>query len=193
MSDNKLGDFQAVTIIITVMLAHIMLNLPNHLISETGSATILNFIYIFIIVLFVFLFSVKFFNLFPNNDIIDICEYTAGKKIKNIFTIALCLYLLTISAFVIRIFAESLILIYFPNIDLEIILFVFIIITTLMNLLGFKSISRVTGIILPIILVTLLVIFLLSASNFTYERALPILGYGAFDTFVKGLREYLCF
>ncbi len=107
MKEKKLGTYQAIAIIVTVMISHIILNLPNHLISETGSSTILNLIYVFIVFLLVFLIVLKILKLFPNSDIIDICEYTAGKSVKNVFASIVCIYLLVISAFVIRIFAEA--------------------------------------------------------------------------------------
>ncbi len=192
MKERKLGTFQAIAIAVTVMISHIILNLPNHLINETGPATILNLIYVFIISLIVFGLGLKVFKLFPNNDIIDICEYATGKKIKNVFSALLTLYLLILSAFVIRIFSESLVLIYFPNIDLEIVILIFIVITAMLNLFGFKVIARTTTMILPIILIAMVVIFVSSASKFMPERALPILGYGVSKTFLTGLRKYFC-
>lgn len=192
MKSANIGTLQAASIIITVMISHIILNMPNHLISSTGSATILNLIYVFIISLVVFYIAGKIFDLFPGHDFIDICEFTGGKLLKNSFGIAICVYFITVSGFVIRTFADSLILIYFPNIDLEIVVLVFIAISAIMNIFGFKSISRVTLITIPIILVSMIIIFISSASNFIPERALPILGYGASDTFLLGLREYIC-
>ena len=193
MNEQKLDTYQAISVIVTVMLSHIILNLPNHLIETTGSSSILNLIYVFSIVLLICWIVTKIFKLFPNNDIIDICEYAAGKAIKILYTILLCGYLLVISALVIRTFAESLSLIYFPNIRLEIIILFFIIMSAIMNLLGFKAIARTSVILLPIILIAMLVVFIYSTSDFTVQRSLPLLGYSAFDTFVKGLGNIFAF
>lgn len=193
MKERKLGTFQAIAIVVTVMISHIILNLPNHLIAETGSSTILNIIYIFAIFLVFLYIILKIFKLFPSSDIIDICEYAAGKTIKNVFAIIVCIYLLILSAFVVRILAESLALISFPNINLEIILLIFIAVSAILNLFGFKAISRITVFILPIVLASMIIIFISSMSEFVPERALPILGYGASETFITGLRKYICF
>lgn len=193
MNERKLENYQAVAISVTVMLAHIILNLPNHLITATGPSTVLSLVYVFGIILFVCWIVTKFFKLFPNSDLIDVCEYAGGKAIRNIYIVMLLIYLITIAAFVIRIFAESLVLIYFPNMDIEIIILIFITITALMNFLGFKSIARTSVIILPIILFALIVVFISSASAFIPERALPILGYGFSDTFLKGLGNIFAF
>lgn len=65
MKESRIGMLQAISVIVTVMIAHIILNMPNHLISSTGPSTILNLIYIFIIVFFVFYLASKVFDLFP--------------------------------------------------------------------------------------------------------------------------------
>ena len=85
MKERKLGTYQAIAIVVTVMIAHIILNLPNHLITTTGSATILNLVYVFIIALVIFYIISKIFALFPNSDIIDICEYATRKSFKKYF------------------------------------------------------------------------------------------------------------
>ena len=193
MKERKLENYQAVAIIVIVMLSHIILNLPNHLISQAGSATILNFFYIFGIILIIFWIVTKFFKLFPNSDLIDICEYAGGKIAKNIYTASLLVYLFTVSAFVIRIFSESLVLIYFPNMDVDMVILVFIIITAVINVLGFKSIARASVILFPLIIVALLFVFVSSSSSFMPERALPILGYGVSETFLKGLTNIFAF
>ena len=193
MNEQKLENYQAVAIIVIVMISHIILNLPIHLISETGSATILNFFYIFGILLVICWIVTKIFKLFPNYDLIDICEYTGGKVVKNIYATILLLYLFTVSGFVIRIFSESLVHIYFPNMDVDMVILIFIMITAIINILGFKSIARASVILFPIIIITLLFVFVLSSSNFTPERALPIFGYGTFETFFKGFTNIFAF
>lgn len=71
----KLNTFQAISLTVTVMISHIILNIPNHLIASTGSATILNVIYVSILSLLILSFMFRVFKLFPKHDIIDICEY----------------------------------------------------------------------------------------------------------------------
>lgn len=193
MKETKMGVLQAASIIITVMISHIILNMPNHLITGMGSSTILNLIYVFIIAMIIFSLAYKVFKAFPGKDLIDISEYAGGKFLKNIFSVLICIYFTTISAFVIRTFAESLVLIYFPNVDREIVIIMFITITAVMNLFGFKAISRVTLITLPIILISMILIFASSFSSFIPERALPVLGYGAYNTFVTGFTNIFAF
>ena len=193
MNNSKIGNIQITAMIITVMISHIILNMPTHLIATSGSATILNLIYVFIIALAIFYFACKIFEMFPGKDIIDICGFAFGNTCKNILSIAVCVYFLTISGFVIRTFAESLTIIYFENIDIKIVIMTFVVITAIMNILGLKSISRVSLITLPIILIAFIFIFISSSSNFVPQRALPPLGYGAYNTFVSGISNIFAF
>lgn len=185
MKKSKMGVMQATSIIITVMISHIILNMPNHLIASTGSATILNLVFVLILSLIFFYIAYKIFAKFPGKDLLDICEFTGGKILKTIFGIAICIYFTVISGFVIRTFSESLILIYFPNIDREMVVLMFVAIAVVMNLFGFKAIARVTLITIPIILVSMIIIFISSSSHFIPQRIFPILGYGASETFLS--------
>ncbi len=65
MNKTKMEVMQAASIIITVMISHIILNMPNHLIASTGSATILNLVFVFAISLIVFYIASKIFEKFP--------------------------------------------------------------------------------------------------------------------------------
>ena len=79
MKENKIGTLQAASVIITVMLSHIILNMPNHLISSTGSATILNLVYVFTISAVIFYIASKILGHFPKQDLVDICEFARWK------------------------------------------------------------------------------------------------------------------
>lgn len=65
MKESKMGTLQTASIIITVMIAHIILNMPNHLISSTGSATILNLLFVLVISLGFFYIAFKIIKNFP--------------------------------------------------------------------------------------------------------------------------------
>ncbi len=65
MKESKMGTLQTASIIITVMIAHIILNMPNHLISSTGSSTILNLLFVLVISLGFFYIAFKIIKNFP--------------------------------------------------------------------------------------------------------------------------------
>lgn len=53
MSDKKIGNIEAITLILTVMINHIILNLPKSLIQYNSSGSFINVIFISIIALII--------------------------------------------------------------------------------------------------------------------------------------------
>ena len=51
MSDKKIGNIEAVALIITVMVNHIILHLPKSIIHTTASGAILNVLFISLVAL----------------------------------------------------------------------------------------------------------------------------------------------
>lgn len=193
MDVNKLRSYEAVAIIVSVMISHIILNLPNHILTATGTSTILNILYVIAITCVFFFIISKIFKAFPNADIIDICEFLGGKFLKTIYSIFFILYVSIITALIIRIISESLSLIYLSNIKIEIIILIFIVASAILNLLGFKTITRVTLIFVPFILISMVVIFFTSVGDYVVERALPLFGYGLEETFLYGTANLFAF
>lgn len=96
MTDRKIGNIEAIALILTVMINHIILNLPKNIINSTSSGAIMNVIFISIIAIVIALFICKLLKNFPLLDIFDIAKFLGGKLLKTIlrhfiFTI-LCFY-----------------------------------------------------------------------------------------------------
>lgn len=51
MSDKKIGNIEAIALIITIMVNHIILNLPKSIIQSTSSGAILNVLFISLVAL----------------------------------------------------------------------------------------------------------------------------------------------
>ena len=96
MTDRKIGNIEAIALILTVMINHIILNLPKNIINSTSSGAIMNVIFISILAIVIALFICKLLKNFPLLDIFDIAKFLGGKLLKTIlrhfiFTI-LCFY-----------------------------------------------------------------------------------------------------
>jgi len=186
MESTKIGKVEAIGTVITIMMTHIIINLPQNLIKSTGSSTPLNVIYITIIaLLFCYVIS-KLFKLFPGYDIFEIAEFLAGKWLRIVFEILFIAYLLFMTSLVLRIFTLNLQIIYFSNIDISTILIVFLVGATIINKFGFRTIIKTNLVFLPLILIVMFILFAFSLSDFGSEIFLPILGYGANETFISG-------
>ena len=49
MNHSKIGTFEAITLILSVIIAHTVLSLPKALLDSTNSATFINLIYVSIL------------------------------------------------------------------------------------------------------------------------------------------------
>lgn len=193
MESSKIGKVEAIGAIVIIMITHIIINLPQNLIQSTGSATPLNVIYISLItLLFAYILS-KLFSYFPGYDIFDIAEYLGGKGLKIFLQFLFIIYLIGMAGLVLRAFALNLQIIYFTNIDIATILLVFLIAAVIVCKLGFKAVIKGNLIFLPLILLSMLILFASTLNNFGIEHFLPALGYGFNETFITGTSNIYAF
>ena len=82
MTEQKLGKWEAIILVVAIVINHIILGLPRSIVAEHVSASILNVIYISAIVLILIFFISKLLEHFPGLDIIDISEFLGGKILK---------------------------------------------------------------------------------------------------------------
>lgn len=65
MENQKIGNIEAISLIITVMVNHIILNLPKSIIQSTSSGAISNVIFISLVALIIVYLISKLFKNFP--------------------------------------------------------------------------------------------------------------------------------
>ena len=65
MSSQKIGNIEAIALIITIMVNHIILNLPRSIIHSTSSGAVLNVIFISIVALGIAYFVSQLLKNFP--------------------------------------------------------------------------------------------------------------------------------
>ena len=75
MTSTKISNIEAIFFILTIMINHIIMNLPKSILNFSGSSSILNIIMILIITLIIVYFITIVMKKFPNQDILDISEY----------------------------------------------------------------------------------------------------------------------
>ena len=72
MSSTKISSVQAIALVLIVIVNHLLLSMTNNITSSTGSASILNSIYVFIFALVLVALIVKLYKNFAGKDILDI-------------------------------------------------------------------------------------------------------------------------
>ena len=193
MPDLKITTKQAIMLVVTVIVSHTIVTLPATLLQETKSATILNLIYVSILALVLAYLIYKLFKKFQGQDIIDISEYLGGSLLKNIVGAIFIVYFLSSSGILLRNFAEALKVIYFPNTNIAFIILAFIVTLCYTNTLHFSSNVKGVSIILPIVIISIIFLFIGNIQNFSFQRALPILGDGIYNTFIYGIENIVAF
>ena len=193
MNYSKLGNFEAICLIVVVFVNHIVLNLPQMILNSTGTASILNTIYILLIVIIFAILILKLLKKFIGLDIIDISEYLGGKPLKILIGILCIIYLIFETVFLTRMFSQNLLLVYFPNYPISFIIFLFLFIGVVANIIGKKSIIKTNAIIVPIALFSILFTFIFVADMLRIERSLPIFNNGLDKIFLSGASNIFAF
>ena len=190
---QKIGKFEAIALIIIVSMNQIFLNLSNIIIVNTGTSSWINIIVISTIAVVFCLLISKLFKPFPAHDIVDISEFLGKKTLKYIIGILYILFFIFISAVVLRYLTNSLKLIYFEKSPITFLLILFLIPVVFALRLGIKPISRVNLLFVPIVLISMIIIFFSTVGDFVPQRIFPILGFGANETFLIGLNNIFTF
>lgn len=190
---QKIGKFEAISLIVMITINQIIFNIPNTIIINTGSSAWLNVIVISIVAILLCLLVCRLFKSFPTHDIVDVSEYLGGKILKTIVGILYILFFIFIAGVLLRYLSTSLQLIYFEKSPIVFLLLLFLIPVVFAVKSGIKPISQVNLIITPIVLFSMLIILFATAKDFVPENLFPILGFGADKTFLIGLNNIFSF
>lgn len=190
---TKIGKIEAIALICIVMTNQIILNMPKNIIEACGSSAWINVIFLGILILLFGIWISKLFNRFIGKDILDISEYLGGKILKFIIGIAYIGLFLMIAGSLLQYFCGTLKIIYYKNTPIFILLGTFLIGVGVANRVGLKAISRINLMIVPILIISLIILFLSTAKMFVPGRMFPLLGYGINETFFSGLSNLFAF
>lgn len=186
MENKKIGNFQAIALILIIIVNHLLLETPKNLIAQTGTGTILNMIYVFFLsIIFVFVL-IKLFNNFKGKDILDVSEFLGGKILKVIVGIIFIAYFSLILSATIRVIVQNLQIIYFDNLHICLLTLIILSTIAIVYKFGSSTVIRCNSIIAPIAAVAILIIAFSNISDFSLDRIYPILGFGAKELFITG-------
>ena len=65
MADKKIGNIEAIALVITIMINHIILNLPKSIIQSTSSGAIINVIFVSLVALLIVYLICQLLKNFP--------------------------------------------------------------------------------------------------------------------------------
>lgn len=186
MKIKQISNFQAIALILIIVTNHLILGTPRTLIAETGTGTILNMIYVFILALLLVFIITKLFSNFNGKDIIDISEFLGGKVLKVIVGIVFIIYFLVILSTTVRVIVQDLEIIYFQNISVYVLTLAILASIVFVYKYGSSAVVKCNSIIAPIVGIAILIIAFSNVQDFSLDRLFPILGFGAKETFITG-------
>ena len=193
MENTKIGNKEAIALLVTITFNQLIINGSKAILNTTSSASLLNILFISIIVI-LFTCAICFFlNKFPAFDLIDISKYLGGNFLKWIIGLLYITYFIIFSGNLLYLFSTCLQIIYFPVTLLFFIRLFFIIAAIIICLFKNNAIYRSTFVLFPILVISTLFLFISDIQFFDVENIYPMFGYGIFSTFVSGLSNLLIF
>ena len=190
---NKITTKEAIMLILSVFVSHTITSMPQNLLENTKSATLINLIYVGILATFLVYFIYLLLKNFASLDLIDISKYLGGDIFKNIIGIFFIFYFILSSASLLREFCEALSITFFPKTNIFYIILPFILIMILNNFLSFKSNIKTVSIIFPIVLISIVFLFFGNFKHFSFTKMFPVLGDGFSNTFITGIGNIVAF
>ena len=193
MNNTRIGNKEAIALLVTITFNLIILNVTKSIINLTSSASLLNILYISIIVICYTCLICYFLKKFPTFDIIDISDYLGGNILKWIIGIAYIIYFVFWSGILLHLFSSFLQIIYFPMSKPFYIILIFLISAVLSCSMKHNAIYRSIFIFFPFLIVSTLILFLADIPYYEVEKIYPIFGNGLFTTFISGLANIFAF
>lgn len=193
MDNTKIGNKEAVALLVTITFNHIILNITKSIMSVTSSATLLNLLYIGIITIIFTCAICYFLKKFPTFDLIDISQYLGGNLLKWIIGIAYIGYFVFFGGILLNLFSTFLQIIYFPSTKIFYIIIIFLIATILSCSMKHNAVYRSTLIFFPFLIISTILLFLANISYYEMDKIYPIWGNSIFVTFISGLCNMFAF
>ena len=193
MNNAKIGNKEAIALLVTITFNHIILNITKTIIDTTDSASILNLLYISIITIIFTCIICYFLNKFPTSDIVDISKYLGGNILKWIIGLAYIAYFIFFAGALLHTGASALQIVYYPLTKIFYIILFFVIGAIIIANMKNNAIYRSTFILFPVIVTSLIFLFLSDTPYFNMEKIYPIFGNGIHVTFLTGISNMFAF
>lgn len=193
MDNTKIGNIEAIALLVTITFNHIILNITKTIIDTTASSSLLNILYIGIIAIIFTCTICYFLKKFPTFDLIDISNYLGGNLLKWIIGLLFICYFIFFTGVLLHMFSHCLQIIYFPltkGIYITLMLIIGAIISCSMK---YNAIYRSTLIVFVFIIISTLFLLFSNMQYFQADKIYPIFGYGIFETFISGLCNIFAF
>lgn len=193
MGSSKLENFEAIAFLSLLSINGIILSSSQHIVNMCGSSTLINVLLISLISLFLTFILCKLSKNFLGQSLLDISEYLGGKPFKFIIGLLFIGYFILRSSIFLKKISICLQIVYYPMTNIIFIIALFCIALGIVACLSNNSVPKSAVIILPILLITIILIFCGNLKNFNFENIYPIFGNNINSTFISGMSNIFAF
>lgn len=183
---EKVNNKEAISLVVSSSLGITVLVSSQIIASTCLSSSLINTGFISLIAFAITILVCSLYKKFIGISFLDITEFIGGKFIKFIVGIVFFLYFLFTAAVVLCKAVNCLQIVYYPMTNISYTVLLFVITTCVACNLKNNGFLRATFLILPFVFVAIFFIFAGNLKNFNYENIFPLLGNGAYSTFVSG-------
>ena len=191
--ENKLENIEAIMCLMMITIANIVLTSSRILIKSTGSASLLNAIYISLVAIILTVILCLLSKQFIGKGLLDISEFLGKKPLKIIISFSYVAYFLLQIGLFLKKMADALQIIYYPLTHIVFIIALFCIACGIIASLGNNSLFKTMVLLVPFLYLAVILIFMGNSKNFTFRNIYPLLGNGVQATFLGGLSNIFSF
>ncbi len=183
----KIGESEGIALITVAIATKIYLSLPMALAHFGGSAAwMISFFSGLLTIIFIWLIF-KLLARFPDKTFPEIAEECAGPYLGTFASLTILMCWIIITASPLRSFSEMTIIAALPETPISIIIVTFIISTGYVVFMGIQAISRASYLALPYLIGAIVIIVVLTFSQWQIDWIFPIFGRGLDQIFIYGV------
>lgn len=184
--NSKIGTWESISVLGILTMTPLLLGLPTNLSERLGTGAVLNSIYVSIIFFILFFIIMSMLNKFKGKDILDISEELGGRILKYITGIIYLVYFSAALVTVTNKFSEELKNIIYVNSPLEFLNLIELLGMVIAVYFGIKTIFRTSGLVFPVILISILALFISLKSKIDITNIFPLFGNDLKTFFLEG-------
>ncbi|NMB96236.1 MAG: GerAB/ArcD/ProY family transporter, partial [Clostridiaceae bacterium] len=189
IKEGNLGPQEAICLITITIVTRVFFTSPSVITRFVGSAGWLMTLISATTAMIIFYLVLLLLRKWPGKNIIEIYELSTGRYIGFIFSFALFAGFLIDSAALLREFTEVMKVYVLPISPPSYIMGIFFAGVFVVCIFGLEAQARLARVVAPVLLVSLIVVLLLAAKNYSLHRLNPIFGYGLDRVLLRGIRR----
>lgn len=193
MKEEKISNIEAIVFLVMICLNNIILSSSGFILKSCGSSSILNALFITIITLFITFLICLALKQFKGKNLLDLSNLLGGKFLKTTIGLIFVIYFTFRASIFLKKISECLQVVYYPMTNSIFIIASFCIATGIVFSFKRFSIFKSSAFVVPILLISIILIFIGNSQNFSVNNMFPILGNGINPTFISGIGNVFVF